>query len=124
MSRPRELLEAARSGEMRAIRPRMRLRLRPAEEAETRDLLVSQGGRTGSRRAQNYLGESYRDGWTVERDLRKAIHWFRLAAAQGDPDAQVSLGHSLFYGEGVKRDRSKAQLGIARPPDKETIQRR
>jgi hypothetical protein len=58
--------------------------------------------------AQNLLGESYRDGWSVRQDKRKAVKWFRLAAQQGVADAQLSLGAAFFYGEGVKQNRREA----------------
>ena len=51
----------------------------------------------GHATAQNYLGESYRDGWTVKRDVRKAIRWFRLAAEQDESYAQLSLGACCLW---------------------------
>ena len=62
----------------------------------------------GHPRAQNYLGESHRDGWSVPKDKREAVRWFRAAAEGGDIDAMLSLGYALFYGEGVRRDRRAA----------------
>ena len=35
----------------------------------------------------------YTDGEGVAKDYAQAVHWFRLAAAQGDPQAQ----HNLVY---------------------------
>lgn len=62
----------------------------------------------GHAKAQNFLGESYRNGDNVKQSLTEAIKWFRLAAAQGEPDAQLSLGALLFYGEGITQDRAEA----------------
>ena len=58
--------------------------------------------------ALNYLGESYRDGWSAPVDRRRAVRLFRQAAARGDDDAMLSLGHALFYGKGIRRDRPAA----------------
>ncbi len=58
--------------------------------------------------AQNFVGESLRDGVGVSPNARDAVRWFRHAAAAGDSDAQLSLGFSLWYGQGVRRDRATA----------------
>ena len=62
----------------------------------------------GNVEAQTLLGECYRDGHGVRRNLKLGIKLLALAAQRGDPDAQVSIGYQYFYGEGIKRDRSKA----------------
>ena len=43
-------------------------------------------------KAQFNLGLMYRDGKGVAQDFTKARKWFELAAAQGDAEAQCSLG--------------------------------
>jgi len=35
---------------------------------------------------------------------RKAVKWYRLAADQGDADAQSSLGAMYYQGQGVPQD--------------------
>ena len=37
-------------------------------------------------------------------DDREAVRWYRLAAEQGDADAQLNLGIMYFNGEGVPQD--------------------
>jgi len=59
----------------------------------------------GHREAQNFLAEFVRDH---AEDRRQAILWFRRAAEQGESNAQLSLGYSLYYGEGTTRDRTAA----------------
>jgi TPR repeat protein len=43
-------------------------------------------------------------GRGVKTDHREAVRLFRLAAAQGDAEAQFRLGFTSFLGLGVKRD--------------------
>jgi len=99
MSHRHELLKTARAGDVRA--PFELACAYDFDRPKKKPLAIywyHKAAEQGHAKSQNYLGESYRDGWTVERDLRAAIHWFRLAAAQGEPDAQLSLGYLLFYG--------------------------
>jgi TPR repeat protein len=44
----------------------------------------------------------------VKQDFKKAVHWYTLAAKQGDIWAQRELGYCYFYGQGVKQDSLKA----------------
>jgi hypothetical protein len=46
----------------------------------------------------------YEDGSGVPRDYTEAVKWYRLAAQQGDPDAQLNLGKMYELGNGVPRD--------------------
>jgi hypothetical protein len=50
----------------------------------------------------------YSDGRGVPQDDRQAAAWFALAAAQGNPKAQFSLGGMYEDGAGVPRDVAKA----------------
>jgi hypothetical protein len=51
-----------------------------------------------------WLGTAYEQGWFGKTNFQEAIRWFRRAAAQGDPDAQNSLGQMYEIGEGVKQN--------------------
>ena len=62
----------------------------------------------GNVKAQNLLGECYRDGHGVRRSLKLGIKLLLLAAERRKPNAQASIGYQLFYGGHIKRDRSKA----------------
>ena len=45
----------------------------------------------------------------LARDAGKAAAWFRKAADQGDPDAQLALARACLRGEGVPKDPAEAQ---------------
>ena len=46
--------------------------------------------------------------WIGPKDLQQAAEWYKRAAEQGDPQAQVALGNMYLSGEGVPQDISKA----------------
>src|SRR5262245_45099192 len=103
MPRPPELIKAARGGD-----PQAQFDLGCAYDSDPpkkKRVAISwylKAAEQGHAEAQNFLGELYRDGWTVKRNLRKAYKWFRLAAAHGNDGAQLSLGEMLFYGRATK----------------------
>lgn len=59
---------------------------------------------SGDADAQNELGDLYREGNGVKRDLKEALRWYKRAADQGDPTGQNNLGSSYFNGLGVPYD--------------------
>ena len=50
----------------------------------------------------------YQDGDGVKQSHGQASLWFRLAADQGDADAQFALGCAYEDGEGVQQDHAEA----------------
>ncbi|MDB9975545.1 hypothetical protein OAE24_05180 [Candidatus Thioglobus sp.] len=62
----------------------------------------------GSRYAQNRLGELYRSGKGVTKDLEQAIYWFKESANQDYPRAQLHLGWYYYYGKGVNKNYNQA----------------
>ncbi len=62
----------------------------------------------GDANARFILGEAYRTGDRVEKNLEESFKWFRLAADQGDADAWLSLGLAWENGEGVPRNYEEA----------------
>ena len=44
----------------------------------------------------------------LPEDHAEAVHWFRLAADQGDPDAQATLGAMYAMGQGVLQESAEA----------------
>lgn len=58
----------------------------------------------GDARAQVYLANMYRLGLGVPRDMRKALQWTRLAAAQGNSHAEYNLGVHYRDGVGIPRN--------------------
>jgi TPR repeat protein len=56
------------------------------------------------------IGEIYKDGVSVKRDLAEAVRWYRLAADAGDRQATFELGVTLLTGApGVPKDRAAAK---------------
>ena len=45
----------------------------------------------------------------MSKDLAEAVKWYRLAAEQGDADAQVELGLCYRKGIGVQKDLAEAK---------------
>jgi TPR repeat protein len=60
------------------------------------------------RRAQEELGVLYHEGEVVLQDYAQAAVWYRKAAEQGDPDAQVALGSLYDTGLDVPPDHAQA----------------
>ncbi|SCY43233.1 Sel1 repeat-containing protein, partial [Legionella israelensis DSM 19235] len=58
--------------------------------------------------AQNNLGYVYDHGIGVKQDTEEAVHWYRMAAEQGNATAQNNLGFAYEYGEGVDKDEKEA----------------
>jgi TPR repeat protein len=50
------------------------------------------------------LGFMYVTGEGIPQDYAEAVKWFRLAADQGQANAQCFLGLMYFEGRGVARD--------------------
>lgn len=71
----------------------------------------------GHAKAENCLGECYRDGHGVEADLSEAVRWFEKAAEQNNPDALFNLGFYYYAGNGVRRDWKKARVLFERAVD-------
>ena len=65
--------------------------------------------RTGTCASADHPREDVRVGQGIGQDSGEAIKWYKLAAQQGDPDAQSSLGDIYFYGRrNVPRDDAEA----------------
>ncbi len=59
----------------------------------------------GDAASQNIVGLMYRNGSDgVQRDYAKALHYFQLAADQGNADAQANLGGAYVLAQGVNQD--------------------
>lgn len=64
--------------------------------------------------AMTLLGELYRDGVSVRRDLGEAMRWYKLAADRGDRQAQFALGIGHLNGAGAAKDRKIARDWLER----------
>ncbi|KAF9129789.1 hypothetical protein BGW39_003829 [Mortierella sp. 14UC] len=63
----------------------------------------------GDTGAQVALGDMYREGKGVNKDLQAALDWFLKAAEQGDAEAQYKVGALYNNGEGVTQEFSMAE---------------
>jgi TPR repeat protein len=69
---------------------------------------VRSAAELGHSTAQAWLGDFYRDGDVLEKDLYQAVSWYRKSALQMDPNGQRSLGAAYARGNGVARDDAEA----------------
>lgn len=67
-----------------------------------------QKAQEGNAEAQNLLGICYYEGYGTEKDLKKAVEWYRKAAEQGNAESQYHLGYCYANGEGVEENQAKA----------------
>ena len=66
------------------------------------------GSKQGDAPCQQNLGEAYRRGVGITRDIDLALYWIKESADKGNPDAVCSLAQMLEKGEGIARDTEKA----------------
>ena len=57
----------------------------------------------GNARAQNNLGECYRDGDGVEQNYKEAVAWFKKAVEKENIEALNNLGDCYYWGQGVEQ---------------------
>ncbi len=55
----------------------------------------------------------YEKGNGVPQDYKEAVRWYRLAAEQGDADAQYNLGLMHAKGRGVPQDNVQAHMWMS-----------
>ena len=73
----------------------------------------------GDANSQAFLGILYLEGHTqydgmgVPVDFVKAFKWLKLAASQGQPDAQLNLGEMYQFGNGVPQNKLRATMWYA-----------
>lgn len=58
--------------------------------------------------AEDDIGDMYRWGNGVKRDLRKATEWYKKGAEHDNASSMCSLGHMYMNGEGVKKDSAQS----------------
>ncbi|MBV9702245.1 MAG: sel1 repeat family protein [Methylobacteriaceae bacterium] len=66
----------------------------------------------GDPNAEYNLARMYLDGTVVEKDGRQAARWLNLAADKNHRQARALLGHLLFTGEGVPRQRARGLMWL------------
>jgi TPR repeat protein len=62
----------------------------------------------GDADAQKELGDMYRSGEGVTKDINEAAKWYHKSAEQGNGDAQYILGSLYSKGDGVLKDSTEA----------------
>ena len=72
--------------------------------------LLTRAGEMGSKCAQSELGDRYRTGDGVTKDIAKAIVWYKLAGLEPESDSHSSRWVGEFYasGLGVEQDWEQA----------------
>lgn len=70
--------------------------------------LLTEMAYKGNALAKTKLGSCYYEGTGVAKDLISALHWYKLAAEQGEKTAIIKLANMYLIGQGVGLD-----IGIA-----------
>jgi uncharacterized protein len=60
-----------------------------------------------SAESEQILGQAFLLGSAVPKNYQKAMHWYHLAAENGNKEAQNELGFMYFVGNGVEQDVEK-----------------
>lgn len=66
----------------------------------------------GHRKAQYRLGMCYKEGYSVQKDRKKAVELFLKSAKQDYAKAQYQLGRAYLKGKGVAADQTKAKTWL------------
>ena len=87
----------------------------PGDEPPTFDRADSGGlsavvslAESGDALAQNQLGNLYKIGYAVKRNLTASSTWYLRAAKQGLKAAQHNIGYAYFAGQGLSRNMETA----------------
>jgi uncharacterized protein len=87
-------------------------KLRPDPEQAMRMFLYAATNFSDSN-AQYNLARLYMDGGAgLAKDNRQAARWLNLAADKGHVESQALLGHLLFVGDGVPRQRARGLMWL------------
>lgn len=68
--------------------------------------------------AMTLLGELYNQGLGVKQDPKRALDWYRLAAAQNDAHAMASLGLMALDGRGGPKDQKGGRHWLEQAAEK------
>jgi TPR repeat protein len=103
---PQQIITAAIIAEaMRVFQAEAKLIQAEANGKFTDDLKLNKWDKkTRQTRQQHNLAVLYTRGVGVPLDFRSAFKWFKIAADEGLPEAQLNIGIALQSGMGVKKD--------------------
>jgi len=90
------------------IKKSIEIQKEQAAEAAREVKRLRRAAEKGEARGQYGLGNAYRLGEGVEKDLAEANKWYRLAAEQNLPKAWLRQGHMYRLGNGVEKDLAEA----------------
>jgi TPR repeat protein len=79
-----------------------------AESAHGRLEELSKKALAGDTKAQLQMGLAYEFGNGAEKNIDRAMHWYRIAADRGDPVAQTDLGYLYETGANGPKDQAEA----------------
>ncbi|GLK67559.1 tetratricopeptide repeat protein [Hansschlegelia plantiphila] len=82
------------------------------DAARAREMFSYAASYFGDPDAQYNLARMYIDGPDGEKDPRQAARWLGLAANKGQREAQAVLGHMLFNGLQVPRQRARGLMWL------------
>lgn len=74
------------------------------------------------REAQFKLGNLYRNGYGVEKDLSQSFFWYKKAAGLGHNKAQAYLAMSYEMGRGTQRDIKQATIWYQKAAEQKNLQ--
>lgn len=83
-----------------------------ADAARALELFQYSAVNFGDPNAEYNLARMYLDGRAVEKDGHQAARWLNLAADKNHRQAQALLGHLLFVGQGVPRQRARGLMWL------------
>jgi TPR repeat protein len=102
---------AAEPGNMR-FKAELARALDKAGRGEEAAVLNQEGMKADYIGAFHNMGNLYRKGLGVERNLEKAFELYIYAAERGHPEDQSNVGYMYMRGEGVKKDYEKARYWL------------
>ena len=97
---------------------RSELGLEDADDVTDEEIadLALEDARNGDADSQCLVAVNFQYGWDgVRKDTARALHWYRLAAAQGYPHALFNLGCLYDTGDGVPETGTR-RSGCSRSP--------
>ncbi|MBC7905631.1 MAG: sel1 repeat family protein [Rhodospirillaceae bacterium] len=81
---------------------------KPVQPAAPAKPSLAQLAAQGDASAQYLLGQAYRDGKGVKKNLAEAASWFAIAAGNGEKGAAMDLARAYEQGAGLPRDLHQA----------------
>jgi len=81
----------------------------PAQALELLERFVAGNRNQATGLANFQLGETYRQGWGVQVDFKKALDYLKVAFTLGYEESIPALGYMLYMGQGGEKDLATAR---------------